>query len=1307
LYYHTEFAPTEIQWTKSPSYSFDSGPPDTIYLDVGTDLSTYIESPVLGYLGTVADFAHLSYRYELFNYATPNDDIWVDLKSQIYRDGSLVYEQYEYQGFYNTNTGWQTVNIDLTDYFTEAGQQFQIKISADFTFYNGYSDDISLRFDHVTLEAHYPPVYYRGFNFQDGFNQFTSPTLSTSEPLYWDSNNPIALGNDILAYNNYPGLITNNLFSQDYRFDSSWASYSGLFTDGATPIFDERDDINLGPTWRELNGDGMAVFDLLGTNPPINVSAIYQSVIKDEFTSVNDTDDSLFNIRQRFAVPKIISNDRYIIVVFAARYSQDDMWKIYMTYGLRPDGVFSSPQRIYDPGDDAIYQLSPSIAISSTDLYVTWQQRNRDTHPQGETEWNILYGRISLDDFTLKEVKNVTTYNSFNLDKTAMMAPDIALTPLGNVYNENGKLIHTECMVHISYENVTYTTFTQGTRDNEDLADINKNIYYSQLSSTYFPSSFSNPFLVNDYIVEGTMGASSNIPEQPTDFSLLSAVSTWLGDLQYPDLDYTTFFPNITKTGASALQFLSYFDENSGSSTFDEVNNLEGLLKGNSTWTVGINNSALIFDGIGLLPTPDVDITQFSMPTSNNFSFTKGGITSYGDLESIDTAYTNLSSESTSGGGGGRGLKNPNLVEEGELTNYDDSDPSLTDATIVATDNIFVKFARLSRNTEYMLKVTFNSGFNTLAVDDTINFYVNKERAGAKEVRLYAYSSANSISTVAPIIFDSTEFAQGAWLNFTLTQAFIDELSDLGSGKFSVRLMCFSNGGDSFVDFIEVAEVEAILTSGGGSSSYDLDTEIEWKPSEIVTSMEFLNWSYVNSTAINFYVYNWGTSNYEDFTANTNNMALGGNYNSSDNRVKVKFNGTDVSAFTVDINQLRIEYNVTIYGDPNHKYYDFISFGDILDQFLVNEFTISLWLYPTTLSSKTSLNGIKNTFFSKNNSIEIGIDENNKLMIYINTSTIDTSAIYGLSGSIPLDDWTRIIICYNNSDVDINIGGTWFFDASSGPAEPWQGGGDLVNGEDLTIGAELGNYSAFTGKIDQIKVYNQTFRYFPTANNLTFTSIFTMSNKPSEFALNNVILYYSYKTNISQSMDLSLFNYNTQQYDTIDSGVYTDFFGGSYAITNPDYYNQDFEVIAKLYGENSSDFKFYLDLFRLNYSWAIPPLENAISFNPNLESPQIISSLRYNTSIILENSVEISINFDQTNLKRVFQLNSLSIVDYLSQQIPIFNSESEYVKKFGIDSLLFDQNKIVFPDDLQFHDLYDPRSYYFASETFVSGTSEY
>jgi hypothetical protein len=500
LFYHHEFTSSELQWTKSPSYSFQTGTPDFIYLDVSDDLCTYIESPLIGYLGTVADIGTFSYRYELYNYGTPNNEIDVDLKSQLYRDGELVYEQHDYQGFYNTvGSNWQTVNIDLTNYFTEAGQKFQIKINCDFDFDPSYNDDISIRFDYATLDVFYDPVYYRSFDFQNGFNDFTSPTMGTSEALYWDSEHPLSFGNEILSYQNYPGLITNNYFSSDFRLDGSWEAYSGLFSEqGQDLTFTERDDINLGPTWQDFDGNSMAIFDLLGVNPPLNVSATFQGVIKDEFVGMGDSDNTETDIRQKYVVPKIVSNDKYIVIVFAGRYSQEDKWKLYMSYALRGDDTFSDPVRLYDPGDDAIYQLAPSITLSTTDLYVVWQQRNRDTHTDGETEWNIMYGRVSLADFTLKEIMNVTTYDVANINTTAMISPEIALIPLGNRYNSNFDLLQTECRVFISFENATWKNLTPGGRDNEDNADITKNIYVAQLNSSFLSSNFNTPIKVND-----------------------------------------------------------------------------------------------------------------------------------------------------------------------------------------------------------------------------------------------------------------------------------------------------------------------------------------------------------------------------------------------------------------------------------------------------------------------------------------------------------------------------------------------------------------------------------------------------------------------------------------------------------------------------------------------------------------------------------------------------------------------------------------------------------------------------------------
>ena len=75
LKYHTEFNLNELQWAKNPSYQFHSGTPDFIYLDVSDTSSTYVESPLIQYLGTISDYASFSYRYTFFNYGTPSDEV--------------------------------------------------------------------------------------------------------------------------------------------------------------------------------------------------------------------------------------------------------------------------------------------------------------------------------------------------------------------------------------------------------------------------------------------------------------------------------------------------------------------------------------------------------------------------------------------------------------------------------------------------------------------------------------------------------------------------------------------------------------------------------------------------------------------------------------------------------------------------------------------------------------------------------------------------------------------------------------------------------------------------------------------------------------------------------------------------------------------------------------------------------------------------------------------------------------------------------------------------------------------------------
>ncbi|MFW9969342.1 MAG: hypothetical protein ACFFDF_04015, partial [Candidatus Odinarchaeota archaeon] len=1330
LYYHHEFSSSELQWTKSPSYSFQTGTPDFIYLDVSDNLTTYIESPLIGYIGTVADIATFSYQYELFNYGVPNNDIWVEIKSQLFRNGQLVHEQYDYQGYYNANTNWQTINLNLTQYFTEAGQKFQIKVVCDFLFDPSYNEDISIRFDYATFDIFYDPVYYRSFDFQSGFNEFTSPTIGSTEALYWDSEHLLSLGNEILAYQDYPGLLTNNYFQTDFRLDDSWNIFSGLFLEqGSDLIFEQRDDINLAPTWREIEGNSMAVFDLLGVNPPINVSEVFQSVIKDEFVSEGDSDDLLEDIHKRFVTPKIVSNGQYVIIVFAGRYSTDDQWKIYETHAVRPDGDFSTPKRIYDPGDDAIYQLAPSIALSSTDLYVVWQQRNRDTHSQGETEWNIFYGRISLSDFTLKDVREVVEYDPTNLDKTAMIYPDIALTPLGNVYNKDRELIQAECMVHISYENASWTNFTQGNRNNEDVCDINKNIYYCQLSSTYFPSSFSSPIIVNDYFSSGESTASSaDTPSQSSDFTLLSGISDWLGDLQSRDLDYTTFFPEITYAGVHALDFLAQFEESS-SPTYDAIHTLAGILYGDVFRTNGYNGYSYSFDGNGdLIPQEMTGTTIYSAYANVTYEYgstlpsTGTGWTSPSIVESISTPDADWINPTYA-------TAQDSLETYAEISKKKSSEPiratnfSFTIPTGATINGITVGFDR------------YASASNVIE-DIAVDLVLGGNTKGDPQISATPWDTSD----------DNVYSIYGGTNDLWGTSWSVAEINSITFGvQISVDNVDTSNAQTAYIDHICINITYTEASSPQEDSDIilpDGDTTTQWEPSTAGNHYVLIN---ETTPDINNYIFtssNATSSIIDQFTMNSFDISEG-----SVTQIQVKVYGSEIdisstvdvylgswlgskqldmsstsqwytymwsglSASQTDLQNMEIKFESVDppTGPPTYENFDYVDFGDVLDYPLgstSDQFMISTWVYPTSFATNQSSNGVPNCFISKDGNLELGINPNGSLSVYLNTNSIERTAAYGNSGSIPLNEWSRIIVIFNQSCVDVYLKDTWFYGALGSSQEPWASGGNLMDGGIFTIGCELTDYSCFTGKLDEIGVYNESVLNFPSFNNLTFTTNFSMDNKPSEYGLGTVKLLYSYKANISQYIELFLFNFNTQQYDLIESGIYTEFFDGMYNIMNPAYYNANYEVRAKIIGINQTDFELNLDMFTLNYSWIIPPAENVINFNENIEVPQIITQICSNTTSFSENSTEVNVNFNQTALKRVFEMTSLSIEDYLGESVLLFNSEEEFVKLFGNNSLLFSQNKIMFPDDLQFHDLYDPRTYYFACEMFEGGTLEY
>jgi len=156
----------------------------------------------------------------------------------------------------------------------------------------------------------------------------------------------------------------------------------------------------------------------------------------------------------------------------------------------------------------------------------------------------------------------------------------------------------------------------------------------------------------------------------------------------------------------------------------------------------------------------------------------------------------------------------------------------------------------------------------------------------------------------------------------------------------------------------------------------------------------------------------------------------------------------------------------------SYEDFDYVNWGDILDNDLDGNFTITSWINPSVFNPHQSANGVKNVFFSKGGSIELGVNESGYLDVSLNTDSMEASGQYGTNGAIPIGQWIFICLRFTEGNVDVMIEEQWYYSAIGMDPEPWSGSIGLINGNDLTIGAETNTFSCFTGILDSIRIYN-------------------------------------------------------------------------------------------------------------------------------------------------------------------------------------------------------------------------------------------
>ncbi len=155
---------------------------------------------------------------------------------------------------------------------------------------------------------------------------------------------------------------------------------------------------------------------------------------------------------------------------------------------------------------------------------------------------------------------------------------------------------------------------------------------------------------------------------------------------------------------------------------------------------------------------------------------------------------------------------------------------------------------------------------------------------------------------------------------------------------------------------------------------------------------------------------------------------------------------------------------------------NYLDNGDILNDIFGlnnNSFTITAWIKPEELKEDQTNHHTKNTFIAKasdshNDNLELGVNPDGSLHLYLDTKEKDSFADFG--SGISIGNWYFIAISYDGGIVKAYVNDQEYINNST-----WKGATNIdpAVGSPFSIGASLHEDNYFNGFIDEVKVFDR------------------------------------------------------------------------------------------------------------------------------------------------------------------------------------------------------------------------------------------